>query len=46
VDLTLDTKRKILGENIARLYGVDVAVQRAILRRDGIGVEPATNRSP
>jgi len=38
VDLTLETKRKILGENVARLYGIDIAVQKAKLGRDSIGV--------
>ncbi|MCS6963383.1 MAG: amidohydrolase, partial [Thermoflexus sp.] len=37
VDLTLETKRKILGENAARLYGIDIAAQREKLRRDPIG---------
>jgi uncharacterized protein len=36
VDLTLETKRKILGENAAQLYGIDIAAQSAKLRRDGI----------
>jgi len=30
-------KRKILGENTARLYGIDIAAQSAKLSRDGIG---------
>src|ERR1700724_2149238 len=29
VDLTLEVKRKILGENTARLYGIDIAAQEA-----------------
>jgi hypothetical protein len=37
VDLTLEIKRKILGENAARLYGIDIAAQTAKLSRDGIG---------
>jgi hypothetical protein len=37
VDLTSEIKRKILGENTARLYGIDIAAQSAKLRRDGIG---------
>lgn len=37
VDLTLETKRKILGENAARLYGIDIAAQQEKLRRDPIG---------
>jgi predicted TIM-barrel fold metal-dependent hydrolase len=36
-DLTLDIKRKILGENAARLYGIDTAAQSALLSRDAIG---------
>ena len=36
VDLTLDTKRKILGENAARLYGIDIAAQKAKLSEDAI----------
>jgi predicted TIM-barrel fold metal-dependent hydrolase len=32
VDLTLEVKRKILGENTARLYGIDVAKQAAKLQ--------------
>jgi len=35
--LTLEIKRKILGENMARLYGIDIAAQRAKLRQDGLG---------
>lgn len=31
VDLSLDVKRKILGENAARLYGIDIAAQKAKL---------------
>jgi len=42
VDLTLEIKRKILGENAARLYGIDLAMQQAKLRQDGIGVKLAT----
>jgi predicted TIM-barrel fold metal-dependent hydrolase len=30
-DLTLAVKKKILGENIARLYGIDIEKQKAIL---------------
>jgi predicted TIM-barrel fold metal-dependent hydrolase len=41
-DLTLDIKRKILGENAARLYGIDIAAQTAKLSRDMIGT--AQNR--
>ena len=39
VDLTIENKRKILGENTARLYGIDIAAQTAKLGRDGIGLE-------
>ncbi|HWZ67248.1 MAG TPA: hypothetical protein VNW89_05440, partial [Stellaceae bacterium] len=39
VDLTLENKRKILGENTARLYGIDIATQAAKLSQDGIGLE-------
>jgi uncharacterized protein len=42
VDLTLEIKRKILGENAARLYGIDIAAQKAKLSQDGIGVRLAT----
>lgn len=42
VDLTLEIKRKILGENAARLYGIDLAMQQAKLSQDGIGVKLAT----
>lgn len=41
VDLTLEIKRKILGENVARLYGIDIASQKAKLSQDGIGVKQA-----
>ena len=41
VDLTLETKRKILGENAARLYGIDIAAQKGKLSQDGIGVKLA-----
>jgi hypothetical protein len=37
VDLTPPVKRKILGENMARLYGIDVAAQRKKLEQDPIG---------
>jgi hypothetical protein len=37
VDLTFEIKRKILGENIARLYGIDIAAQTAKLSQDGLG---------
>ena len=38
VDLTFEIKRKILGENAARLYGIDIAAQTAKLTRDGVCV--------
>ena len=37
VQLSLDIKRKILGGNAARLYGIDVAAHRKRLDRDEIG---------
>jgi hypothetical protein len=37
VDLTLEIKRKILGGNAARLYGIEIPAQAAKLSRDGIG---------
>ena len=37
VDLTPQAKRKILGENAARLYGIDIAAQKAKLAQDSIG---------
>jgi len=36
VDLTLEIKQKILGENMARLYGIDIPAQTAKLGQDGI----------
>jgi predicted TIM-barrel fold metal-dependent hydrolase len=42
VELTLDIKRKILGENAARLYGIDIGTQKAKLSQDEIGVKLAT----
>ena len=41
VDLTLDTNRKILGENAARLYGIDIPAQSAKLRSDAIAAKRA-----
>lgn len=38
VDLTLEVKRKILGENAARLYRIDIAAQAAKLGRDPVGI--------
>lgn len=37
VALTPEIKRKMLGENMARLYGIDIAAKQAILRQDGLG---------
>jgi hypothetical protein len=37
VDLTVEIKRKILGENAGRLYGIDIPAQMAKLSGDGIG---------
>ncbi|WP_077614322.1 amidohydrolase family protein [Caenibacillus caldisaponilyticus] len=34
VDLTMDVKKKILGENIARLYDIDIEAQKEKLRDD------------
>jgi uncharacterized protein len=36
VNLTLDVKRKILGENAAKLYGIDIPAQKAKLKRQRI----------
>ncbi len=41
VDVTQDVKRKILGENAARLYGIDIPAHREKLRQDEIGVKLA-----
>jgi len=41
VDLTLEIKRKILGENAARLYGIDIAKKAEKLGQDPIGQELA-----
>jgi hypothetical protein len=41
VELTLEIKQKILGENAARLYGIDPAAHRDKLSRDAIGVHLA-----
>jgi hypothetical protein len=37
VDLTPAVKRKILGENVARLYGMDIEAHRTKLAGDEIG---------
>ena len=39
MDLTRQAKRKILGENAARLYGIDIPAQRQKLSQDPIGVK-------
>ena len=36
VDLTLETKKKILGENAARLWGIDIEQQKKKLKTDEI----------
>jgi len=45
VDLTLEIKRKILGENTARLYGINISAQTAKLSKDAIGIERAARAS-
>lgn len=37
-NLSLSVKKKILGENAARLYGIDIEKQKAILSKDQIAV--------
>ena len=41
VELTLETKRKVLGENAARLYGIDIPARRQRLAEDPIGLQLA-----
>lgn len=41
VDLTVETKRKILGENAARLYGIDIPAKTAKLKNDTISAAHA-----
>ncbi len=41
VELDLTTKRKILGENAARLYDIDIVDRRARLNKDTIGAQLA-----
>ncbi len=41
VDLTLEIKRKILGENVARLYEIDIPDRKEKLNRDEIGLRQA-----
>ncbi len=48
VDLTLETKKKILGENAARLWGIDIEQQKKKLKNDDLAkklnIQPATIR--
>jgi len=37
-DLTLAVKRKILGENAARLYGIDIEAQKSLIGQDKLAV--------
>jgi len=39
VDLTPQAKRKIMGQNAARLYQIDIPAHREKLREDSIGVQ-------
>ena len=41
VELSLETKRKVLGENAARLYEIDISARREELRQDPIGRQRA-----
>ena len=43
VELTPAVKRKILGENAARLYGIDITARKAALDKDEIGVQLQSN---
>jgi predicted TIM-barrel fold metal-dependent hydrolase len=42
MDLTPAIRRKIMGENAARLYGIDIEAHRARLAADEIGARLAT----
>ena len=42
VDLTPAIKRKILGENVARLYGPDIDKRKQALSQDEIGTRLAS----
>ena len=42
VSLTESVKRKILGENAARLYEIDIPARKAALTKDEIGVQLAS----
>ena len=44
VELTPAIKRKIMGENAARLYGIDVATRQAQLANDAIGARLAAGK--
>lgn len=39
VELDLDVKKKIMGENAAKLYDIDIERQKEILRGDGVSEE-------
>ena len=41
VDITPEAKRKVLGENAARLYGIDLSAHREKLSQDEIGLKLA-----
>ena len=41
VELTLDVKKKILGENAARLYDIDIELQKTKLRRQPVATQAA-----
>ena len=41
MDLTPEIRRKIMGENAARLYGMDIEAQRSRLAGDEIGASLA-----
>ena len=41
VDITPEAKRKVLGENAARLYGIDLSTHQEKLSQDEIGVKLA-----
>ena len=38
VDMTLETKRKILGKNAARLYGLDLEAHQQKFAQDEMGL--------
>jgi predicted TIM-barrel fold metal-dependent hydrolase len=39
VEFDLDVKKKVMGENAARLYNIDIERQKEILREDGVSEE-------